>query len=330
VYQGITPRHGRSILFVLCLLLAIFSLFNSSWRCVAASHERRFDVLAHRGLYQTFNPIGVTNETCTASRIDPPRHDYIENTLSSIQAAIDLGADIVEFDVHPTTDNEFVVFHDWSLECRTDGKGIVREQSLAYLKSLDIGYGYTADNGESYPFRGKFIGAMPTLNEVLKAFPDTQFVINIKSRSIREARLLTQYLEESKFANRKRLIVYGSGEGIAYFAEKNRDLMTLSKQRAKSCITSYVLIGWSGYMPEACRNSIVPVPENYQWLIWGWPQRFEERLADVGSRPVLTGAHISGKANSGIDSPESFKSIPEGYQGIVLTNRIDLFGKAVK
>ena len=88
-----------------------------------------------------------------------------------MRAGFAAGADIVELDVHPTTDGEFAVFHDWTLDCRTDGQGVTREHSMAYLKKLDIGHGYTADGGKTFPFRGKGIGLMPTLAEVLEAFP---------------------------------------------------------------------------------------------------------------------------------------------------------------
>lgn len=44
------------------------------------------------------------------------------------------------------------------------------------LKKLDVGYRYTADNGESYPFRGKGIGMMPSLDEVFAAFPNREFL----------------------------------------------------------------------------------------------------------------------------------------------------------
>ncbi|MEZ4555866.1 MAG: glycerophosphodiester phosphodiesterase family protein [Caldilineaceae bacterium] len=56
-----------------------------------------------------------------------------------------LGADVVEFDVHRTSDDQFAVFHDWTLDCRTDGTGVTRDQTLADLQTLDIGYGYTGD-----------------------------------------------------------------------------------------------------------------------------------------------------------------------------------------
>lgn len=244
-------------------LIHFFVFITLTSVCFSASEKPGYEILAHRGLHQTFSPVGVTNSTCTAARIDEPTHDYVENTIISIQAAIDLGADIVEFDIQPTVDGEFVVFHDWELSCRTNGEGVVREQRYDYLKTLDIGYGYTSDNGKSYPFRGKFVGAMPTL----------------------------------------------------------------SRSKAKSCVKAYILFGWSGFVPESCHGSLVPVPENYQWLIWGWPETFEKRLIRVNSRSILMGRHEEGRSNSGIDSLESLDPVSEDYKGIVFTNRIDLTGK---
>jgi glycerophosphoryl diester phosphodiesterase len=87
-------------------------------------------LLAHRGVAQRFDMTDVRNDTCTAARMLPPEHDYLENTIASMEASFKAGADIVEFDVHPTTDGHFAVFHDWTLDCRTNGKGVTREHSL--------------------------------------------------------------------------------------------------------------------------------------------------------------------------------------------------------
>ena len=62
-----------------------------------------------------------------------------------MQAAFDYGADVVEFDIHPTTDGRFVVFHDRRLDCKTNGQGLTRSHAIKELKALDIGYGYTFD-----------------------------------------------------------------------------------------------------------------------------------------------------------------------------------------
>jgi hypothetical protein len=65
-----------------------------------------------------------------------------------------MGADLVEIDVAPTPTGNGV-FHDWTVDCRTEGKGEVRAATMAELKQLDPGYGYTADGGKTFPLRGK-------------------------------------------------------------------------------------------------------------------------------------------------------------------------------
>ncbi len=125
-------------------------LWNASW--LAPVPQGGPLVEAHRGIHQTFDRTNLTQRDCTARRMRPPTNPYLENTIGSMRASFAAGADEVELDVHPTTDGEFAVFHDWTLECRTNGKGVTRQQSMAYLRTLDLGYGYTADGGKTYPF----------------------------------------------------------------------------------------------------------------------------------------------------------------------------------
>jgi len=154
---------GRGFLALIAALVIALTLNASYW----SSYRAPTTLVAHRGLAQTYHREDLDNETCTATRIYPPQHPYLENTIASMQAAFDAGADIVEFDVHPTTDGAFAVFHDWTVDCRTQGKGVTRTHTLAELKALDIGYGYTADGGKTFPFRGRGVGLMPSLDEVL-------------------------------------------------------------------------------------------------------------------------------------------------------------------
>ena len=140
--------RSRIVLAVLLVIATLYFL-NASW--FAFQPQSKPFLLAHRGVHQTYPAYTQTAADCTATMIRPPAHDFIENTLSSMKAAFDAGADIVEFDIHPTTDGHFAIFHDWTVDCRTDGKGVTREHKLADLKRLDIGYGYTADGGKTFP-----------------------------------------------------------------------------------------------------------------------------------------------------------------------------------
>lgn len=63
-----------------------------------------------------------------------------ENTLTSVETAIALGADWIEIDVY-LVDGELVVFHDARLERTTNGQGYLEKQSLDYLRTLDAGEG---------------------------------------------------------------------------------------------------------------------------------------------------------------------------------------------
>ena len=144
-------RVLRLTILLTILAIGVIALCNSSFW---VSPQTTRTLLAHRGLAQTYPATGLTATTCTAARIYPPEHAFIENTLPSMRAAFAAGADIVELDVHPTTDGQIAVFHDWTLDCRTDGHGVTRDHSLADLKKLDVGYGYTADGAKTFPLRG--------------------------------------------------------------------------------------------------------------------------------------------------------------------------------
>ncbi|MFM5598508.1 MULTISPECIES: glycerophosphodiester phosphodiesterase [Aeromonas] len=63
-----------------------------------------------------------------------------ENTLKAMAKALTLGVSAIELDVQ-AADDELWVFHDRRLERCTNGKGVLTEQSRAYLEQLDAGEG---------------------------------------------------------------------------------------------------------------------------------------------------------------------------------------------
>ncbi len=70
-----------------------------------------------------------------AAKLEP------ENTLLSMQKAIDLGVDQIEIDVHLTRDQHLVVLHDTTVDRTTDGEGAIADFTLAEVKQLDAGKG---------------------------------------------------------------------------------------------------------------------------------------------------------------------------------------------
>ncbi|MCB0374180.1 MAG: glycerophosphodiester phosphodiesterase [Muricauda sp.] len=94
------------------LLIAVFVLILNSCKM----KESKPLVIGHRG--------AMGHET--------------ENTLASIQKAMDLGVDMTEIDVFKIRSGEIVVFHDDTVERLTNGTGNVEEYNLDSLKQLSL------------------------------------------------------------------------------------------------------------------------------------------------------------------------------------------------
>lgn len=62
-----------------------------------------------------------------------------ENTLISLQKAIDAGASVIEVDVQLTKDNQVVLLHDPHLGRTTSGKGLISNYTYSDLHSIDAG-----------------------------------------------------------------------------------------------------------------------------------------------------------------------------------------------
>ena len=86
-------------------------------------------------------------------------HAAPENTLASIQAANGI-ADLTEMDVRVSQDGQLVLMHDAGLWRTTNGRGPVRRQSLAKLKTLDAGSWFSGDFA---------MEPIPTLEEAIQS-----------------------------------------------------------------------------------------------------------------------------------------------------------------
>jgi glycerophosphoryl diester phosphodiesterase len=96
-----------------------------------------------------------------------------ENTLASFKHAIESGADGIELDIHKCKSGELVVIHDETVNRTSNGKGFVKDMTLAELQKLDAG---------SW-FNEKFKGEkFPTLKEVFDLV-DGKGIINIEIKN---------------------------------------------------------------------------------------------------------------------------------------------------
>ena len=237
---------------------------------------------------------------------------------------------MVELGVQPTKDGHMVVFHDWTLDCRTDGHGPVRERTLAELKRLDVGHGYSADGGKTFPLRGRPNGRMPTVEEVLKAVPNMPLLFNFKGRDPGEADLLAAAFSRAGTPIDERYGFYGDERIMERMRALAPGSWAWSKQGVKACGMDYLKWGWLGSVPASCRDGTIVVPLNYRWAAWGWPNRFLDRMAKAGTRVIVMGDMEDGSAPAGLSDPEQLGRVPRDYRGYLWVEDIYTVGRALR
>ena len=273
-----------------------------------------FEILAHRGIHQDFSGKSMENYVCTARRIFEPEHAYIENTMASIDRAFELGATIVEIDVNRTREGELVLFHDAGLECRTNGAGRTWDHPLAYLQSLDVGYGYTPDNGKTYPLRGKGVGQMPLLKDVLAKYPDKRFIIDHKDETAETAALLGDLLGSLHADQQANLYYWGPPKTLKIIQSSVPGFYRIipEPRLMRRWMYRYILtLGLAGFPAEAHRKILV-LPIKYIKIMPGWPNRLMGKIEKAGGRLLVY-----------VDTVEEARKIKELPIDGIVTDRLD-------
>tara|TARA_B100001778_G_C18570235_1_gene622211 strand:+ start:534 stop:1247 length:714 start_codon:yes stop_codon:yes gene_type:complete len=134
-----------------------------------------------------------------------------ENTIPSIEKAIELGVDGIEIDIFKCASGELVVFHDVMLDKLTDLTGKIEEKSLDSLK------------------KAKVLGAyqIPTLNEVMNLI-DGRLILNIELKGSETAiptnDLLRDYFKKSSWNPSKIIISSFKWDELNLFYNLNKEV----------------------------------------------------------------------------------------------------------
>lgn len=105
----------------------------------------------------------------------------LENTLESINKAIELGVDGIEIDVFKIKSGEIVVFHDEYVDKLTDGSGKIEDYNLKDLKKLKLLNG----------------SRIPLLEDVLDLL-DEKYFLNIELKGLNTAKTVECILKDRK------------------------------------------------------------------------------------------------------------------------------------
>jgi glycerophosphoryl diester phosphodiesterase len=110
-----------------------------------------------------------------------------ENTMAAFANGLAHGADGIELDVHLSRDGAVVVHHDVTVDRTTTGRGAVAALSQAELARLDV----------------------PTLADVLRGFPDTRVIVELKVNERELAAAAVDVIRRSNAVGRVCLGAFG-------------------------------------------------------------------------------------------------------------------------
>ncbi|MEM5563826.1 glycerophosphodiester phosphodiesterase family protein [Psychroserpens sp. AS72] len=149
-----------------------------------------------------------------------------ENTIASIEKALQLGVDGIEIDVHKCASGEIVVFHDFNLDRLTNSHGEISNYTLLELKNLKVAKQFE----------------IPTLVEVLD-YINGKCLLNIelkgKDTALETSKIITQYLNSPNWYINQFLISSFDFQELEsfYTINKNVRLGVLTESNIEEALT---------------------------------------------------------------------------------------------
>ena len=134
-----------------------------------------------------------------------------ENTLESIQKALDLNVDGIEIDVFRCASGEIEVFHDKKLQRLTGHNGLIEETTFEELKNMLV--------------EGRY--RIPTLQQVLEKIGG-KILLNVELKgentAIPTATILKQYLSDSQSDIKKLIVSSKNWKELTLFKNQNTNI----------------------------------------------------------------------------------------------------------
>lgn len=148
------------------------------------------------------------------------------DTLEAVLHAHQLQADVLEIDIHSSSDGVLVLSHDETVDEQTNGSGLIREMTFAQLQQLDAAQGFDAEQGASLSNTGIRI---PALEAVFRALPDARYMIEIKQQSPSIAGALCDMLRKYGLQQQVLVASFGS-QALDAFRQRCPEVATSFSQ----------------------------------------------------------------------------------------------------
>ena len=220
----------------------------------------------------------------------------LENSMAAFKAAVELGTVHLETDVHTTSDDVLLVFHDSSLDRVTDSTGRISELTAAEVARARIGG----------------VEPVPTFDELVMSLPDARLNLDVKDWNSVVA--LASAIERHGVHNRVLVTSFSDRRRRAVLARLSR---RVASSAGSSLTALFVLLG--PVLPAGLARSLLTGVDVFQV-----PVRY-------GRLPVVTAGFIRRAHRVGrqvhvwtINDPADMERLLDlGVDGIV-SDRLDL------
>lgn len=282
--------NKKIIIAVILTIFTIVVLALSNALFFTPELKEQGKIVAFRGGGSLVDGNKLAATGCTAASLLGSGLRSVENTHQAVAASVAAGADVIHLNVQRTSDDQLIVFHDWTLDCATNGTGEVNQKSFSELQFIDAGYGYTSDGGKTFPFRDKGF-KISLLSEFYALYPTHRFWLNLKNNDEHSFHLLNTYLSDVHLVLPDKTMVITTPKGVDWFKVNSATIKTSSIESVKRCGVAYFVIGWAGLVPDSCKNTLLLVPPSMVNYFWGFPTRFAARLQAEGTKVHLWYQH---------------------------------------
>lgn len=165
-----------------------------------------------------------------------------------------------------------------------------------------------------------------SLDDAIRYIPNRKLVITAASAG--EVSIMVDRFAELKRPFDDRYSVTGDAAAVLSARGKLPNIWSWSESEGRACYAAYLRQGWYGQVPEICRGETMIVGLSEQWFIWGWPNRFQQRMKDANVRVILT--DLEGGKMKGITGLQQIPEIPRDFKGYVLIDDIMLIGRSIR
>ncbi len=232
------------------------------------------------------------------------------NTIVALEAALAMGADVLEVDAQLTRDGILILRHDATLDRTTDMSGRIADMDYSEIARADAG----ANDVAGRDFSGEGIRA-PKLSDALAAFPDARWIIEIKPDTEEAARAMCRDIRAAGAATRA-LVASFHDAAMAAFRRACPEVATSMSSREATRFVLAAYVGLAKFLPlEAVA---LQIPEESGGLRLVTPRTIGAARRRGVRMQIWT-----------INDPEDMRRLLSlGVDG-VMTDRVDLLKDAV-